>query len=124
MIRGGGWHNVPRMRGQHTGSGTVQGSGAPAWASVLRDFNPVVEFMEQVLGVCWTLFSAETGWHRIEHGTLREKAMRYKIVLEESEEGFAVSVPALPGCHSQGSDRAGGSGEHSRRHSGIPGSDS
>ena len=29
--------------------------------------------------------------------------MRYKIVLEESEEGFAVSVPALPGCHSQGS---------------------
>jgi predicted RNase H-like HicB family nuclease len=29
--------------------------------------------------------------------------MRYTIVLEESEEGFAVSVPALPGCHSQGS---------------------
>src|SRR5207244_7701717 len=29
-------------------------------------------------------------------------AMRYKIVLEESDEGFAVSVPALPGCHSQG----------------------
>jgi predicted RNase H-like HicB family nuclease len=28
--------------------------------------------------------------------------MRYKVVLEESEEGFAVSVPALPGCHSQG----------------------
>ena len=28
--------------------------------------------------------------------------MRYKIVLEELEEGFAVSVPALPGCHSQG----------------------
>jgi predicted RNase H-like HicB family nuclease len=29
-------------------------------------------------------------------------AMKYKIFLEESEEGFAVSVPALPGCHSQG----------------------
>ena len=29
--------------------------------------------------------------------------MRYKAVLEESEEGFAVSVPGLPGCHSQGS---------------------
>ena len=29
--------------------------------------------------------------------------MGYKIVVEESEEGFAVSVPALPGCHSQGS---------------------
>ena len=28
--------------------------------------------------------------------------MKYKIVLQESEEGFAVSVPALPGCHSQG----------------------
>jgi predicted RNase H-like HicB family nuclease len=28
--------------------------------------------------------------------------MKYKIVLEESEEGFAVSAPNLPGCHSQG----------------------
>ncbi len=28
--------------------------------------------------------------------------MKYKVVLEESEEGFAVSVPVLPGCHSQG----------------------
>ena len=28
--------------------------------------------------------------------------MQYKVVLEESEEGFAVSVPGLPGCHSQG----------------------
>ena len=28
--------------------------------------------------------------------------MRYKVVLIESEEGFAVSVPGLPGCHSQG----------------------
>ncbi len=32
--------------------------------------------------------------------------MKYKIVLEESEEGFAVSVPSLPGCHSQGSTEA------------------
>lgn len=31
-----------------------------------------------------------------------EKQMRYKVVLEESSEGFAVSVPGLPGCHSQG----------------------
>lgn len=29
--------------------------------------------------------------------------MRYKVILEPSEEGFAVSVPGLPGCHSQGS---------------------
>jgi predicted RNase H-like HicB family nuclease len=28
--------------------------------------------------------------------------MKYKILLEESGEGFAVSVPSLPGCHSQG----------------------
>jgi predicted RNase H-like HicB family nuclease len=28
--------------------------------------------------------------------------MRYKVILEESEEGFAVSVPGVPGCHSQG----------------------
>lgn len=28
--------------------------------------------------------------------------MKYKVVLESSEEGFAVSVPGLPGCHSQG----------------------
>ena len=28
--------------------------------------------------------------------------MRYKVVLEQSEEGYAVSVPGLPGCHSQG----------------------
>ncbi len=28
--------------------------------------------------------------------------MRYKVVLENSEEGIAVSVPGLPGCHSQG----------------------
>jgi predicted RNase H-like HicB family nuclease len=28
--------------------------------------------------------------------------MRYKVVLDQSEEGWAVSVPGLPGCHSQG----------------------
>jgi predicted RNase H-like HicB family nuclease len=32
----------------------------------------------------------------------KDKAMRYTVVLEESEEGFAASVPGLPGCHSQG----------------------
>jgi predicted RNase H-like HicB family nuclease len=29
--------------------------------------------------------------------------MKYKVVLEQSPEGYAVSVPGLPGCHSQGS---------------------
>lgn len=28
--------------------------------------------------------------------------MRYKVVLERSEEGVAASVPGLPGCWSQG----------------------
>lgn len=28
--------------------------------------------------------------------------MAYKIVLRESEEGFSVSCPGLPGCWSQG----------------------
>lgn len=28
--------------------------------------------------------------------------MRYKIVLEKSEEGYSVSCPGLPGCWSQG----------------------
>ncbi len=27
---------------------------------------------------------------------------KYKVILEESDEGFSVSVPGLPGCHSQG----------------------
>ncbi len=28
--------------------------------------------------------------------------MKYKIVLQHSEEGYSVSCPALPGCWSQG----------------------
>ncbi|HEX7243442.1 MAG TPA: type II toxin-antitoxin system HicB family antitoxin [Longimicrobiaceae bacterium] len=28
--------------------------------------------------------------------------MTYKVVLHQSEEGFAVSCPGLPGCWSQG----------------------
>jgi predicted RNase H-like HicB family nuclease len=31
--------------------------------------------------------------------------MKYDVLIEESEEGFAVSVPGLPGCHSQGATR-------------------
>lgn len=30
------------------------------------------------------------------------RRMKYKIALQESEEGFSVSVPGLPGCWSQG----------------------
>jgi predicted RNase H-like HicB family nuclease len=32
--------------------------------------------------------------------------MRYRIALHESDEGFSVSVPGLPGCWSQGSTEA------------------
>lgn len=32
--------------------------------------------------------------------------MTYSVVLEESEEGFAVSAPGLPSCHSQGKTEA------------------
>jgi predicted RNase H-like HicB family nuclease len=28
--------------------------------------------------------------------------LKYQVVVEQSEEGFAVSIPGLPGCHSQG----------------------
>ena len=28
--------------------------------------------------------------------------MKYKVVLHQSEEGFSVSCPGLPGCWSQG----------------------
>jgi predicted RNase H-like HicB family nuclease len=32
--------------------------------------------------------------------------MTYTVVLEPSPEGFAASVPGLPGCHSQGETEA------------------
>ena len=32
--------------------------------------------------------------------------MRYRIAVHESEEGFSVSVPGLPGCWSQGATDA------------------
>jgi len=34
------------------------------------------------------------------------REMIYKVVLRESEEGFSVSCPALPGCWSQGATEA------------------
>ena len=32
--------------------------------------------------------------------------MIYKVVLQESDEGFSVSCPGLPGCWSQGATEA------------------
>lgn len=34
--------------------------------------------------------------------TEREVAMKYKIVMHRTDEGISVSVPALPGCWSEG----------------------
>ena len=34
--------------------------------------------------------------------TTGEAAMKYKIVMHRTEEGISVSVPALPGCWSEG----------------------
>jgi predicted RNase H-like HicB family nuclease len=33
-------------------------------------------------------------------------AMKYKVVLDQSEEGFSVHAPGLPGCWSQGDTEA------------------
>jgi predicted RNase H-like HicB family nuclease len=32
--------------------------------------------------------------------------VQYTVLIQESDEGFAVSVPGLPGCHSQGGTEA------------------
>ena len=32
--------------------------------------------------------------------------MKYKVVLQRSDEGFSVSCPGLPGCWSQGATEA------------------
>jgi predicted RNase H-like HicB family nuclease len=37
---------------------------------------------------------------------LRGGLMRYRIALHQSDEGFSVSVPGLPGCWSQGATEA------------------
>jgi predicted RNase H-like HicB family nuclease len=37
---------------------------------------------------------------------LQGVTVKYKVVLTESEEGFSVSVPGLPGCCSQGATEA------------------
>jgi len=34
------------------------------------------------------------------------RGMKYKVALHVSEEGYAVSVPGLPGCWSQGRTEA------------------
>ncbi len=52
--------------------------------------------------------------HRRPHGRIIDRIFpettsavtRYRIALRQSEEGFSVSVPGLPGCWSQGATEA------------------
>jgi predicted RNase H-like HicB family nuclease len=37
---------------------------------------------------------------------IQEFAVKYTVLIQESDEGFAASVPGLPGCHSQGQTEA------------------
>ncbi len=42
-------------------------------------------------------------------------SLTYTVVFEqEPDGGYVVSIPALPGCVSQGDTREGGLGEHPR----------
>jgi predicted RNase H-like HicB family nuclease len=42
----------------------------------------------------------------VEFVLTREFAVKYTVLIEESDEGFAASVLGLPGCHSQGETEA------------------
>jgi len=48
---------------------------------------------------------SSSGWRVLVKRSREEHTMRYRVVLVESEEGFAVICPALKGCHSQGATR-------------------
>src|SRR2546428_13078728 len=52
------------------------------------------------------LSCAEVYFYLTSAGGVGEVHMKYTVLIEESEEGFAVSVPGLPGCHSQGATEA------------------
>lgn len=45
-----------------------------------------------------------SGGGRVQWGMMQPegRTMKYKIVLKQSEEGYSVSCPGLPGCWSQG----------------------
>jgi predicted RNase H-like HicB family nuclease len=45
----------------------------------------------------WVLHYRDDVWIKI------ESVMTYRVVLQQSEEGYSVSCPGLPGCWSQGS---------------------
>jgi len=49
-----------------------------------------------VNAACGSVPGSARLWHHVHPN------MRYRVVLHPSDEGFAVSCPALPGCWSQG----------------------
>jgi predicted RNase H-like HicB family nuclease len=50
----------------------------------------------------WTLTPLPVGVQMVSSFQEKGWAMKYKIVLQKSEEGYSVSCPGLPGCWSQG----------------------
>ena len=73
VYRGGCWHDDPRIvrsafRSRNSPMTRSRLLGFPRSPSSVR----WLSLTERVLGVSWALFSAETGWHRIEQGTSRE----------------------------------------------------
>jgi predicted RNase H-like HicB family nuclease len=46
------------------------------------------------------------GWRAIVSDRQVSEAMKVKVAIYPSEEGFSVSVPGLPGCWSQGATEA------------------
>jgi len=73
--------NLDNYSAGHRGPGTVKSRFSGAMVAIDP---PAVVFSEE----------------RAMHG------MKYKVALHASEEGFAVSVPGLPGCWSQGTTEA------------------
>jgi predicted RNase H-like HicB family nuclease len=62
------------------------------------DSDAISAFTAASVAIDWpaVVFSEERAMH----------GMKYKVALRASEEGFAVSVPGLPGCWSQGATEA------------------
>jgi predicted RNase H-like HicB family nuclease len=55
------------------------------------------------------IYAAGLAYAGVEAVFFAERAMlgmKYKVALHRSDEGFAVSVPGLPGCWSQGRTEA------------------
>jgi len=68
------------------------------WAGILIGL-PTKDHRTRGGSVGTPLAGQEIAW---QHERQEELTVKYKVVLKESEEGFSVSCPGLPGCWSQG----------------------